>query len=275
MYSTQNVKARRGFVSSLKLKGLVEPLDGTTRLVTLADSNTASAGPPSASDDKKEEAFVSGACLNSFVAKLNGQQKNDVLDSGTLAQFAADAEYDRKTGKSKDVSNWFNRYTDVMTNVGWVIQGFQFQDYKSGKSSFTLSEVTLEILEGLVGGEEMVDVVRNTLKALQNSSGGLTVFSQQSSSAGNAQFLILPCNVDQSGQVTTVFIGFDIQGNVSADDFFFFTYKTEDISLRYATQTCTLNENLYADVRQEVHDKLKGKTKNFIHDLKITKTPKS
>lgn len=156
-----------------------------------------------------------------------------------------------------------------MTNVGWVIQRFQFQDYKSGKSSFTLSEVILEILEGLVGGEEMMNVVRNTLKALQNSSERLTVFNQQSSSDGNAQLLILPCNVDQSGQVTIVFIGFEIQRNVSADDFFFFTYKTEHISLRYPTQTCTFNENLYADVRQEVHDKLKSKNKNFIHDLKI------
>lgn len=269
MYSTQNVKARRSFVSSLKLKGLVVPPYETTCLVALADSNTASAGPPSASTDKKEEAIVSGASLNSFVANLNGQQKNDVLNSATLAQLAADAEYDRKTGKFEDVSNWFNRYTEVMTNVGWVIQGFQFQDYDSQKSSFKLSEVIVEILEGLVGGREVVNVVRKALTALQSNSEGLQVFSHHSCSPGNSQFLILPCDVDRSGQVTTVFIGFDIHGNASADNYLFFTYQKGDISLRYATQTCTFNENLYADVRQVVQDRLAGHIKNTVVKLKL------
>ena len=105
-----------------------------------------SEGAPTLPPDGQAEGYVCNGSLVSFVSNLTGQQKQDILDSSLLAQLAASKKYDRE----KDTENWYKFYTKVMENVGWVIQGFRFNKHDSKQSDFKLSQLTLEILSGLV-----------------------------------------------------------------------------------------------------------------------------
>ena len=50
-----------------------------------------------------------------------------VCDDTLLAQLAADYKYDRK----KQAKDWYNYYVEILSTVGWVLQGFEFKNYNS------------------------------------------------------------------------------------------------------------------------------------------------
>lgn len=217
-------------------------------------------------EDKPGDKYVDDGSLVSFVSNLKATQKQDVLDSTLLAQLAAN----KHAVRFEDTEGWYKFYVNVMENVGWVIQSFNFNDYKTSQASFTLSQVMLEILSAMVGGEKAImDVVKATLKGLEKSTEGAKLFEITSVSGKNGNFQIIPCQVDKSGQVNVAFIGFFFEAQRFEGDFFFFDWKSQDIKLFYAKQACTLNEAAYASVRQAVIEKLGDRRKKFIADLDI------
>lgn len=175
---TRDVIARQHFVRSLTLKeDFVLPLAtsfgarsgkpsfATESFATAANSFNAvrdSSGnfslgqqevrteSPVVPTEGKLEGYVDGGSLVSFVHKVSEQQRKDVLYGCNLAQLAASAQYDRV----EDSENWYKAYTEVMENIGWVVQNFQFEKIETKQSNFKLSDSILEILSELVGGNK-------------------------------------------------------------------------------------------------------------------------
>ncbi|CAH3015902.1 unnamed protein product, partial [Porites evermanni] len=212
----------------------------------------------------KDQRYVADGSLASFVKNLTGQQKQDVLNSTLLAQLAASKKFDRQ----KETTKWYDFYKYVLENVGWVIQSFQFQDYQTSNSSFKLSEVTLEILGALVEPEaEIMKVVKATIDSLAKSKRGIALFDSGSTSGRDGNFQIMPCTLDQSQQITLALMAFKFNAHNYEDDFFFFTWGSGHIELHYATQTCTLNEDVYSQVRQDIIKKLGKRAHTFVENL--------
>ena len=120
------------FVDSLELEDLSDLPSNT---VTLSDG--------------KKQGLVDAGSLVSFTANLTGQQKQDVLYSTLLAQLAANKKYSR----FNDTKQWYEFYNNVLEKVGWVMQNYHFDEYKSHQADFKISQVTLELLSAFVGGE--------------------------------------------------------------------------------------------------------------------------
>ena len=102
-------------------------------------------------------------------------------------------------------------------------------------------------------------VVKATLDGLAKSTEGVTLFGSSSTSDKNGNMLVMPCTVDKSNQIIANLLGFYFTANGSAKNFLFFTWKSQDIELYKSSQTCTLNEDAYAAVRDDVREKLYGK----------------
>ena len=230
----------------------------------LQESYAAELGAPILATDGKAEAFVCDGSLTSFVADLSGQQKEDVLHSSLLAQLAANKKHDR----FKDTENWYKFYTDVMGHVGWVMQGFNFSEYTSHQAEFKISQVTLELLSGLIGGDAaLMAVVKGTLDSLAKSADGITLFGSTSSSSKQGNFQVVPCTVDKSNQVNVAFLGSYFEASEVAHNYFFVTMKKQDVHLFKATQVFTLDGEIYDQVRDAVLEKLGDSGKKFIKKL--------
>lgn len=239
----KNTRKRQAFIESLEIENPAPPVG-------------------------KDDCFVCGGSLVSFVANLKDQQKNDVLNSSLLAQLAANKKFDRE----KDTINWYRFYTQVMENVGWVIQGFKFTNYQSSQASFSLSQVTLQILSGIIGvtnKKEIMNVVKATLDGLSKSTEGARLFDSKSAFGNYGNFQIMPCQTDDSGQVTMALMGFYFEANRQVGNFFFYEWNKQDMNLYSGTQACTLNEEIYATVRDAVVKKLGEKAKNEVKNLDI------
>lgn len=214
----------------------------------------------------KAEGFVDAGSLVSFTSQLNGQHKEDVLNSTLLAQLAANKKYDRYS----QTEDWYKFYTDVMSNIGWVMQSFKFDEYKSTQQDFKISQVVLQLLSALIGSDkELMEVVKETLDGLAKSKEGVTLFSSNSTSRKYGNFQILPCTVDKGNQVNVGFIASHFRASQVDSNYFFFSYAKQDITLFKSGQVFTLNEGVYAHVREEVKKKLGKRAKDFVHNLDI------
>ncbi|CAB4015155.1 Hypothetical predicted protein, partial [Paramuricea clavata] len=194
----------------------------------------------------KSEGYVDAGSLVSFTEKLTGQNKANVLNSTLLAQLAASKKHDRQTEADK----WYKEYTNVLMNVGWVVQEMEpeFTEYISKQESFEISKVVVELLQSLVGDEEplLISTLKKTIDALKNSSSEtIKLFDSNSSSAKSANFQILSCTVNKTSQVNVAFVGSYFKAAMVGDDYLFVTYKDSDIKLNKSTDAFTLDEEVY------------------------------
>ena len=235
------------FVNELELEehsGAVLMKAASGRRLASAPSTAAAAV-----SDGKAQGFVDNGSLVSFTSNVTGQNKKDVLYSTLLAQRAANKKHDR----FNDTKNWYKFYTDVMGKVGWVLQGFKFDEYQSSQSDFKISQITLELLSALIGPDaEMMTVVKATINNLAKSAEGVTLFGSSSASEKHGNFQIIPCTVDKSNQVNVAFIGGYFTARQVSKNYFFSTYSKQDIHLFKSSQVFTLNEHLYSVVRETV-----------------------
>ena len=109
-----------------------------------------------------------------------------------------------------------------MGHVGWIMQGFNFSEYHSHQSDFKISQVTLELLSGLIGGEaELMMVVKETLDNLTKSSDVPTGFDTNSASSKQGNFQVLLCNVNKNNQISVNVLAFYFHASEPKENVFF------------------------------------------------------
>lgn len=162
----------------------------------------------------------------SFTSQLNGQNK-DVLNSILLAQLAANKKYE----PFSQTEDRYKFYTDVMGNIGWVMQSLKFNKYNSTEKGFKISQVVWQLLiDWLIGGDkERKKVITETLNGLAKSQK--VSLCSKSTSAKHGNFQVLPCTVDKSNQVNICFLGSFFKASQVDNNYFLFTYAEQDIAL--------------------------------------------
>jgi hypothetical protein len=220
-----------------------------------------------ASEDSPRAGFVCGGSLVSFVAGVSRQSQHDALNSTLLAQLAANRKYDREA----DTVNWYKFYRDVLENVGWVVQGFDFTKLHASGSSFTVDKVVLDIIASLATGGADLAAVEATLKAakaLKGSDGRLVLFEQSSHSLKQGNFQIgLATEYGGALALGIAAMYFSTQQNVTS--ILWFSFSNSETDLYKGGQRMTLNLDVYRQVRQAIIDKLGDKAERFVKDLDI------
>ncbi|MDK2123372.1 hypothetical protein [Parachitinimonas caeni] len=211
-------------------------------------------------------AAVAAGSLVSFVSGLTEQHKNDVLNSTLLAQLAASKAYDR----FKQTKLWYDKYVEVLAQVGWVVPAFAFRDYRPSGTSLVLSDAVLEILSAIATGDEM-KILRAALTSLREdpkNEGPLHLFDSQSFPDNIGTFQIMPVGEDD-GQVVMALAAMDFKSTKHVTRFLWFSWTSSSVKLVQSAQKCVLNEHIYGRVRQQVIDKLAGRASEYIKDIEI------
>lgn len=248
-----DIAARQRFIEALDLP----PVPASLKALSLGAVKPA---------DDQPEGFVADGSLVSFVSEVTSQAREDVLNSTLLAQLAANKKYDRW----KDTENWYKFYSNVLENVGWVIQSFQFSEYDAHGGTFEVDKVVLEILTAIVSQNEIavVSETMSALKKLGDGDGPMVLFSTASSALTSGNFQISA--VSQTNGATAMGLGaFYFTSTQSTTKILWFQYDSSDTHLFKAGQTITLNEEIYKKVRQSVIDKLGSNAVSFVADLDI------
>ena len=122
---------------------------------------TRSLGPEDNTD--VSESFVNNQSIVSFVAGVSEQNRQDILNSTLLAQLAAD----KTTENVDDLKAWYKQYTEVLTNIGWVIEQNEFTDFQSGSDEFEMNTAIMGIM-GAVVDPTQISLITKTLESVKS-----------------------------------------------------------------------------------------------------------
>lgn len=219
----------------------------------------------------KATASVDAGSLVSFVADVSDQHRSDALNSTLLAQLNSDTLFDRfdKT----QLMNWYQNYASVLGKIGWTMQAFQFQNYQASGSTFSIDAAIASICAAFLPASEIA-VVKAALDALSNlksTDTWYTVWDQHTHNANGGNFQLASCS-DNNGKVNSLVMqmsAYAFNTTQTTTRFLWTNYDSSQTDLHYATQTATLNEDVYSKLRGQIVTKLGTKAADFIGDLAI------
>jgi len=220
------------------------------KLQPSAQSRNTSDLPP----DNKKQGYVVAGGLTAFTENVKGQAKQDILDATLFAQRAANNMYDR----DNDTENWYKNYINVLSNIGFTLQGFNFHKYQAKGGSLVMSEAVLEILAAIAteGQSAVIQATMDVVRDLDSSDQRIELFYAQSSSYTTGNFQVYPCDQSSSGDVSLALGGFYFHTDVMRANFLFFSFGASNSYIYDGAQKAVLNSAVYSQLRSSISAKL-------------------
>ncbi|AHD02164.1 hypothetical protein [Leisingera methylohalidivorans] len=221
----------------------------------------------SSAADGIASAQVNAGSLTSFTERLSGQSKSDVKNSTLFAQLASDYAYDRYS----QPMDWYKNYVNILGQIGWNQPAFAFDTYTSGGSTVKLDEAVLNILSAIATGAEvaMVAATMQGLNELGDDSKQMTIWDANGSNGNNGNFQIMPVDKLPNDDVVMVLTGMQFNASTSHGRFLWWTWSSTSIKIQRGANRFVLNEDVYAQVRQAVIDKLGDRASQLVADIPI------
>ena len=225
----------------------------------------AAAGPESAEDDL--QAAIDAGSLLGFVDGLSGQDKDDVLFSTQFAQRAASAKSDRFL----EVQKWYRDYVEWLETLGWVVPQFSFNTVDAGDHELQMDAAALEIISAVASGGQTA-ILTAALKALgemADDSQQIKLFDFHSSVDFGGNFQMGAVQKADNGAVSVALGAFHYKSVDNRKGFLFIRWGKQTVNFWASAQTITLNQTLYAQVRETVAEALGASAKSLISDVKL------
>jgi hypothetical protein len=222
--------------------------------------------------DKGPAAAIDAGSVLSFTANVSAEHRSDALNSTLLAQLNSDKLFNRFD--PKQLMDWYRNYTTVLANVGWDLQDFAFEHYQASGSTMSVSSAIFEILSAVLSGDDLklVSAALNSLSQLEkNNSPWYQVWDSSSHNQENGNFQLSHCN-DNGGKTNTLEMrlsGYSLRTESSSTRFLWVDYESSSTDLTFSSQSCTLDEDVYSQIRKDIIKKLGTRAKQYVANLDI------
>jgi hypothetical protein len=219
---------------------LAEP---SARQIALRSALISTAGDSAA--ESGDTAQINEGILLAFEPSLSTQNKADTSNSFLFAQLAADKKYNRHSA----TADWVKTFFATLSLVGWTLSASGHQG-KTVKSPADWQALVIPFLP-----EAVWPLARSSIAACQALSAKSKPIALWEGAALDKEDGILIVTVAWSGNgsLNTSLVGIDftygrdVAGFMAWDEYF---------NLNVQTLSLTLNEDIYAQVRQTIINKL-------------------
>lgn len=212
-------------------------------------------------------AAINVGSLVSFVDGLDAQSKDDVLDSLQLAQRAANAACDRFA----DVRGWYEKYLEVLNQVGWVTEQFAFVERGQTEGDVRMDQAALAVITAFATQNQLAILKEavTALGSLASSDGTISLFNQMSAREGLGNFQMGSAQRANNGAVGLAMGAFHFQAIDKTDKILFFKRTTKALRVWSAAQRMTLDTRTYAGDRDQIRQRLGEQRKRAIAAIKL------
>ena len=210
---------------------------------------------------------IDGGSLISFVQNVSAAQKTDILMSMLFAQLAANKAHNRFT----EAENWYHKYTEVLTNLGWLVDQFVFIGKLNEQNRFRMDAAALEVIKAVASlrGLSMLTEGLKALESLESDKKQFAIFDFNTSSEGLGNFQLGIAEVAENGAVSLSMGGFYFKSVDRQKRFLFFSWSSRKVNFWAAAQSMTLNEELYSKLRETVAGRLATTAEYYIDSLPL------
>ena len=180
------------------------------------------------------QAMVVGGQLAEFSKAVPADLRSAVADGMLLAQLAAN----KATAQAGDVFQWYDKYVEVLQNVGWQIQDFQFQRQQLDGQDLDVHEAIIPVVAAMLGPQlAAASLVLNLLQGLQQMDKDrpwITLFDRASQHASGAKFQVAYVDAEALGQPQIALACFGIRAERTITQVLFFKFSAQGMEVKKA-----------------------------------------
>lgn len=229
---------------------------------------TAAVAAPATFSDRRELVAV-GAQLTEFSDKLPAELRPLISNSMLLAQLAAN----KAAGEAATVFDWYGRYCDVLTNIGWATQNDEDRVQQVGNKDLGVHKAIIPVLTAMLGpavaAASMVVAVLQGLNEMDASSPWITLFDRSSQHAHGAKFQISYVDVDALGEPVISLLACAIQAGRTITQVLFFKFSAQKAELRTSTTSlATTSQRLRTDATV-IESRVQGFITDYVKNIEI------
>jgi hypothetical protein len=189
--------------------------------------------PPTFSDQR--ELMAVGAQLTEFSDATPADLRPLIANSMLLAQLAAN----KAAGQTDSVFDWYGKYRDVLTNIGWATQNNEDRVQEVSNKDLGVHKAIIPVLTAMLGpavaAVSMVVGVLQGLNEMNPASPWITLFDRSSQHAHGAKFQISYVDVDAQGEPAISLLACAIQADRAITQVLFFKFSSQHAQLRTST----------------------------------------
>ena len=225
--------------------------------------------PPTekAAPAEEEAKFVNDKSLVSFAAGVSGENQSDLLDSLLLSQLAANKQYSAED----EPEQWFNAFSGVMNNIGWILEESDFSTYKAKGNVIEIESVVMDVLESTLGAK-IIPIAKSLLNAVkgltEKDSSKFIAFEKNTHSLKKGNFLLGIAD-ETNATLSFSMCMIMIESTHQIKQILFFKSTKDETKVDYSSVKGTLNSLKFASVRPVIDKKLQDYRNDYIANIDI------
>lgn len=212
----------------------------------------------------REQAFIADKSLISFAPEVSGHNRADILESTLLAQLGAKS----KVKDDTDTVGWFNAYIDILSKIGWSVEGGEIRNISTSANAVEFQNVIVNILNGAFDSSFMAAATKalDAIKNIGGVNGRIDAFEKNTHTENSGSFQIAVAK-QEAGAVSINLGTFLITSTNQIKQILFIKFSKDDTALQYASSKLTLDPIVYSSIRQLIQKKLSGKAAEFVAEI--------
>jgi len=215
------------------------------------------------------QAVVVGAQLTEFTDQVPVDLRTAITNSTLLAHLAAD----KVAEMNSDIFAWYNKYVEVLVNVGWQVRDLDFRHQTELRQNLDMHKAIIPVITAALGpaasAASIVVEILEGMNRMHEDKPWITIFDRASQHASGAKFQMSYVDADDQGhpQINLVCLGIEAQQTITQVLFFKFTGQSATIKEAGTELGITL---MWLDsAKQQIADRVRPFISDFVANIEI------
>lgn len=223
--------------------------------------------PPVSFDPAKDQAWVVGPQLFSFVQGVTAERREMIATSALFASLVADAESSRDKRKQ-----WYDAYAKALTQVGWTLQEGAKRTFSHEHAGSRVHQAVLEFIAALGVAGTTLAVITAALTAMQKvdkDKPWITLFDRQTRQQKITGFQIGLVDQKAEGNFEVRLINFDLKLSQTHTQVLFVDFSTLGVQMTASANTVTVTDAVLKQAMPALQKRLVDYMKTYVTEVKL------
>ena len=224
-------------------------------------------------DKAKLQAQVVGSAIFSFAQGVDEKVREAISESALLAQLVAN----KRASAEADPIAWFSQYSQVLQNVGWVVQDGGWADYGTQGTAAEVNEKIVEVLTVVLGPAPaalaIVTATITALKGMKSDSSWITIFNRESQQAKIARFQVGLVEKTSDSDVFVSLLCCLVEAKNDITQVLFFKFRQSAASFKANSTKVSINRAALTDLGPTIRTKVRAYQADYLSSIQDVLMP--
>jgi hypothetical protein len=218
-------------------------------------------------DKAKAQARVVGSAVFSFAQGVTAEVRSAISDSVLLAQLHAN----KKVSVEKDPLAWFRVNTEVLQNVGWMLQDGAWTDYTTQGKASEVHQKIIEVLAVALGPTPaalaIVTSTMTALKAMNPNSPWISIFSHEAQKARMARFQIGLVEKEEADDIVVSLFAYLIEAQSEITQVLLFKFRQANATFKANSAKVCINRAALDDLGPAIRGRVRSYQISYVSSI--------